>query len=120
MRIRRPCRFLWCECLALFERDIRSGNNAAPSVSDRAVDLAFTRLRCGNASAQTERDYGRSDSITHHAISPHAPHVTVGALLDGKQIDMPPIRQTSVTYKRAPKAAAKAAEQRSIFGKEDE
>ena len=42
--------------------------------------------------------------------------VTVGDLLDGGRIDMPPVRQTSVTYKRAPKAAPKAAEQRSIFG----
>ena len=32
---------------------------------------------------------------------------------------MPPIRQTSVTYKRAPKAALKAAEQRQIFGEEE-
>ena len=29
--------------------------------------------------------------------------VTVGELLDGKRVDMPPIRQTSVTYKQAPK-----------------
>ena len=38
--------------------------------------------------------------------------------LDGKRIDMPPVRQTSVTYKRAPKATAKAAEQPRIFGNE--
>ena len=36
--------------------------------------------------------------------------VTVGELLGGKRIDMPPVRQTSVTYKRAPRAAPKAAE----------
>jgi DNA modification methylase len=41
--------------------------------------------------------------------------VTVGDLLDGKHIDMPPIRQTSVTYKRAPKARKKAAKQGRIF-----
>ena len=46
--------------------------------------------------------------------------VTVGELLDGKRIDMPPIRQTSVTYKRAPKVALKAAEQPRIFGSEDD
>jgi site-specific DNA-methyltransferase (adenine-specific) len=46
--------------------------------------------------------------------------VTVGELLDGQRIDMPPVRQTSVTFKRAPKAAPKAAEQRSIFGGDDE
>ena len=27
-------------------------------------------------------------------------------LLDGKRIDMPPLRQTSVTFRRAPKAKA--------------
>jgi hypothetical protein len=42
--------------------------------------------------------------------------VTVGELLDGRRLDAPPSRQTSVTYKRAPKAAPKAAEQRTIFG----
>ncbi len=41
-----------------------------------------------------------------------------GELLDGKRIDMPPVRQTSVTYKRAPKATTKAAEQPGIFGED--
>lgn len=45
--------------------------------------------------------------------------ITVGELLDGKRLDMPPIRQTSVTYKRAPKAMPKAAEQRPMFGDDD-
>lgn len=46
--------------------------------------------------------------------------LTVGELLAGGRIDMPPIRQTSVTYKRAPKAIPKAAKQREIFGREDD
>ena len=46
--------------------------------------------------------------------------LTVGDLLDGGRIDMPPVRQTSVTYKRAPKAIPKAAEQPRIFGQEDD
>jgi adenine-specific DNA-methyltransferase len=46
--------------------------------------------------------------------------VTVGELLDGKRIDMPPIRQTSTTFKRAPKAAAKAAEQGRLIETDDE
>lgn len=47
--------------------------------------------------------------------------VTVGELLAGGKIDMPPIRQTSVTYKRAPKAVlAKAAEQRQLYGDADD
>lgn len=45
--------------------------------------------------------------------------VTVAELLDGKRIDMPPIRQTSVTYKRAPKALPKAAEQRPLYGDDE-
>ena len=44
--------------------------------------------------------------------------VTVGDLLAGKRLDMPPVRQTSVTYKRAPKALSKAAEQAPLYGKE--
>ena len=45
--------------------------------------------------------------------------VTVGDLLAGARIDMPPIRQTSVTYKRAPKALSKAAEQRPLYGNDE-
>ena len=46
--------------------------------------------------------------------------VTVGDLLGGKKLDAPPSRQTSVTYKRAPKALQKAAEQRNIFGQDED
>ncbi|MEP7247455.1 MAG: hypothetical protein ABI885_27750 [Gammaproteobacteria bacterium] len=46
--------------------------------------------------------------------------ITVGELLAGKRIDMPPIRQTSVTYKKAPKAVSKAAEQSRMFGSEND
>lgn len=45
--------------------------------------------------------------------------VTVGDLLSGKRLDMPPIRQTSVTYKRAPKALSKAAEQSPLYGSDE-
>jgi len=41
--------------------------------------------------------------------------LTVGELLAGNRIDMPPIRQTDVTYKRAPKAPPRAAEQPSLY-----
>ena len=44
--------------------------------------------------------------------------VTVGELLAGKRLDIPPVRQTSVTYKRAPKALSKVAEQPRIFGED--
>jgi hypothetical protein len=46
--------------------------------------------------------------------------VTVGELLAGKRLDIPPVRQTSVTYRRAPKALPKAAEQGRIFGTEND
>ena len=35
--------------------------------------------------------------------------VTVGELLDGQKLDAPPPRQTSVTFKRAPRAKTKTA-----------
>ena len=41
--------------------------------------------------------------------------VTVGELLEGKKLDAPPPRQTSVTFKRGPKARGTSAEQRKIF-----
>jgi hypothetical protein len=40
--------------------------------------------------------------------TPLAAIVTVGELLAGKRLDAPPSRQTSVTYKRAPKGPAVA------------
>ncbi len=46
--------------------------------------------------------------------------VTVGDLLDGKKLDAPPSRQTSVTYKKAPKVLRKVAEQSPLYGKEDD
>ena len=42
----------------------------------------------------------------------------VGELLNGTRIDMPAIRQTSITYKRASKVAPKAAEPPRIFGED--
>jgi len=37
--------------------------------------------------------------------------LTVGELLEGKQVDMPPVRQTNVTFKRAPRAKRRDGEQ---------
>ena len=42
--------------------------------------------------------------------------LTVGELLAGKKLDVPPPRQTSLTYKRAPKALKKTGEQPGMFG----
>ena len=47
---------------------------------------------------------------------PRVQILTVGELLDGKKLDAPPPRQTSLTYKRAPKALKKAWEQPGMFG----
>ena len=46
--------------------------------------------------------------------------VTVCELLAGKRLDIPPVRQTSVTYKRAPKVLSKVAEQSPLYGSHEE
>jgi len=40
--------------------------------------------------------------------------ITVGELLEGKEVDMPPVRQTNVTFKKAPRAKKKQGEQLRI------
>ena len=47
---------------------------------------------------------------------PRVQILTVGELLAGKKLDAPPPRQTSLTYKRAPKALKKAGKQAGMFG----
>ena len=47
---------------------------------------------------------------------PRVQILTVGELLAGKKLDAPPPRQTSRTYKRAPKVLKKAGEQPGMFG----
>ena len=47
---------------------------------------------------------------------PRVQILTVGELMAGKKLDAPPPRQTSRTYKRAPKALKKAGEQPEMFG----
>ena len=46
---------------------------------------------------------------------PRVQILTVGELLAGKTLNAPPPRQTSLTYKRAPRARMKVAEQGEIF-----
>jgi len=41
--------------------------------------------------------------------------ITVGELLEGKKIDMPPVRHTNVTFKRAPRAKGKRGEQLGLM-----
>ena len=47
---------------------------------------------------------------------PRVQILTVGELMAGKKLDAPPPRQTSRTYKRAPKVLEKAGGQPGIFG----
>ena len=47
---------------------------------------------------------------------PRVQILTVGELMAGKKLDAPPPRQTSRTYKRAPKVLKKAGEQPRMFG----
>jgi hypothetical protein len=46
--------------------------------------------------------------------------VSVGELLAGKRLDIPPVRQTSVNCKRAPRVVLKVAEQPALYGSDDE
>jgi hypothetical protein len=46
--------------------------------------------------------------------------LTVTDLLAGKIIDMPPIRQTGTTFKKAPRAKGKNTEQPEMFGSEEQ
>jgi hypothetical protein len=41
--------------------------------------------------------------------------LTVAELLSGKRIEMPPIKQVSATFKKAPKTKAKKGEQQKLF-----
>jgi hypothetical protein len=44
--------------------------------------------------------------------------LTVGELLEGKQVDMPAVRQTSQTFKKAPKAKAEKTHRQKMIGDE--
>jgi DNA modification methylase len=46
---------------------------------------------------------------------PRVQLLTIGQIFEGKQIDMPPRRQVDATLKRAPKAAARVAQQAGMF-----
>jgi hypothetical protein len=53
---------------------------------------------------------GLYDSPYSRKGHPRLQILTIAELLDGKNIDMPPIRQTSKTFKRAPRARTRASE----------
>lgn len=95
---------------ALYVRDLRGvveREKAAIGVL-LALDEPTKAMRTEAASA----GFYKSPWGTH----PKLQIITVGELLAGKRLDIPPVRQTSVTYKRAPKVVSKAAEQGRISG----
>ena len=48
---------------------------------------------------------GFYESPGWHTKHPRLQVITVGELLEGKRVDMPPVKHTNVTFKRAPKNA---------------
>jgi len=54
---------------------------------------------------------GFYESASWNRKYPRIQLLTVEGLLDGKKIEMPPIKQLSVTFKTAPKAKSKHAGQ---------
>lgn len=54
---------------------------------------------------------GFYESVSWNRKYPKIQLLTIQELLDGKKIEMPPIKQLSVTFKTAPKAKSKNAEQ---------
>ena len=56
-------------------------------------------------------------SDTWNRDYPKVQILTIAELLDGKQIDMPPIQQVSQTFKRAKREKAKPADQLELLGK---
>ena len=102
---------------------VKAGKLHAPYVRDlRGVvereQAALGVLLTLNAPTKTMRTEAASAGFY---ASPWGQHpriqiLTVGELLAGKKLDVPPPRQTSLTYKRAPKALKKAEEQPGMFG----
>ena len=102
---------------------VKAGKLHAPYVRDlRGVvereQAALGVLLTLNAPTQPMRTEAASAGFY---ASPWGQHprvqiLTVGELLAGKKLDAPPPRQTSRTYKRAPKALKKAEKQARMFG----
>ena len=102
---------------------VKAGKLHAPYVRDlRGVvereQAALGVLLTLNAPTQPMRTEAASAGFY---ASPWGQHprvqiLTVGELLAGKKLDAPPPRQTSLTYKRAPKALKKAGKQPGMFG----
>ena len=102
---------------------VKAGKLHAPYVRDLRGVVEREKAALGvlltlNAPTKTMRTEAASAGF--HA-SPWGQHprvqiLTVGELLAGKKLDAPPPRQTSLTYKRAPKALKKTGEQPGMFG----
>ena len=102
---------------------VKAGKLHAPYVRDLRGVVAREQAALGvllTLNAPTKAMRTEAASAGFYA-SPWGQHprvqiLTVGELLAGKKLDAPPPRQTSRTYKRAPKALMKAAEQPAMFG----
>jgi hypothetical protein len=57
---------------------------------------------------------GFYESVWGKKKHPKMQILTIAELLDGRTIDMPPIRDTSVTFKRAPRAKGKKDKQEPL------
>lgn len=58
---------------------------------------------------------GHFESATWNKKYPRVQILTITDILSGKQIEMPPIRQVSSTFKKAPKVEEKEADQKKLF-----
>ncbi len=103
---------------------VKAGKLQAPYVRDlRGVvereQAALGVLLTLNAPTKAMRTEAASAGFYDSPWGGQHPRVQilpVGELLAGKKLDAPPPRQTSRTYKRAPKVLKKAGEQPGMFG----
>ena len=102
---------------------VKAGQLHAPYVRDLRGVVEREQAALGvllTLNAPTKAMQAEAASAGFYA-SPWGQHprvqiLTVEELLAGKKLDAPPPRQTSLTYKRAPKALKKAGEQTGMFG----
>lgn len=107
---------------------VKAGRLHAPYVRDLRGVVEREKAAIGVLLALDEPTKGMRTEAASAGFykSPWGSHpklqiVTVAELLEGKRLDIPPVRQTSVTFKRAPKAAAKTAERQELdFGESEE
>ena len=112
----------WVPSASILPLSSRDSNRAMSCRTQRVVvereQAALGVLLTLNAPTKAMRTEAASAGFYDSPWGQH-PRVqilTVGELLAGKKLDAPPPRQTSRTYKRAPKARKKAETQPEMFG----